>query len=152
MQVQEVIQMALMVSYILLSPSITHILFQEINSFPKENIRSEELEELIFRLEALLSQNNWLMIEIKQKLLNMYMQAMVVDRPTKERKVQLSECMLQYMDKIDPGNEECPRRKMLKKCQIETNLEILTEDYKSGRVEKQRLAKALADKQLLMHI
>jgi len=135
MQVQEILQMALMV----------------INSFPKENIRSEELEEIIFRLETLLSQTNWLMMEIKQKLLNVYMQAKMVDRPTKERKVQLSESILQYMDSMDPGNEDSPRKQILRKCQIETNLEILTEDYKSGKVEKKRLAKALADKQLLMH-
>ena len=91
------------------------------------------------------------MMEIKQKLLNVYMQAKMVDRPTKERKVQLSESILQYMDSMDPDNEDSPRKQILRKCQIETNLEILTEDYKSGKVEKKRLAKALADKQLLMH-
>jgi len=135
MQAQEVLQLAL----------------QEINSFPKENIRSEELEELIFRLENILSQTNWLMMEIKQKLLNMYMQAMKVDRPTKERKVQLCGDILEYMNKVDPGNEESPRRQGLKNCLVEINLEILTEDYKSGRVEKAKLAKALAEKQSLMH-
>ena len=92
------------------------------------------------------------MMEIKQKLLNMYMQTKVVDRPIKERKVQLCDSILQYMEMIDPENEDSPKRQVVRKCLVETSLEILTQDYKSGKVEKARLVKALTDKQSLILI
>jgi len=136
MQVQEVIEMAL----------------KEINSFPKETIKAEELEEIIYKLENLLSNTNWLMMEIQQKLLIMYMQTKVVDKPTKDRMVQLCQNILQYMERIDPDNEHSPKRVTVRRCLVEIRLETLTKEYKEGRVDKTRLAKALKEKQLLMSI
>lgn len=125
---------------------------QEINSFPKETIKAEELEEIIYKLENLLSNTNWLMIEIQQKLLSMYMQTKVVDKPTKGRMVQLCENILQYMDRIDPDNEQSAKRVMVRTCLVKKRLETLTQEYKEGRVNKTRLAKAFKEKQLLMSI
>ena len=123
---------------------------QEINSFPKENIRSEELEELLYRLEKLFCHTNWLILEIQQKLLMVYMQTKVVGRPAKDRKMQLCDNILQYMDRIDPDNDQSQKKQNVRICHVETKLEILTHDYRLGRVDKNRLAKALGEKQELM--
>merc|ERR1719209_2825504 len=70
---------------------------EEINLFPKENIQSIHLEEIIHRLGMLVSTSNWMLLEIQQKLLAVYMETRVVDRPTKERIVQLCRNILEYM-------------------------------------------------------
>ena len=126
------------------------MVLQEINSFPKETIGAAELEEIIFRLGNLLSNTNWMVLEIQQKLLNVYMQTKMMDRPTKDRKIQLCDNILQYMDRIDPDNAQSQKRQLVKRCLMETMLETLTQDYKKGMVDKSRLAKALTEKQLLM--
>ena len=92
------------------------------------------------------------MMEIQQKLLGMYMQTKVVDKPTKGRMVQLCGNILQYMDRIDPDNEQSPKRVMVRRCLVETRLETLTKEYKEGRVDKTRLAEALKEKKLLISI
>ena len=92
------------------------------------------------------------MMEIQQKLLGMYMQTKVVDKPTKGRMVQLCGNILQYMDRIDPDNEQSSKRVMVRTCLVKKRLETLTQDYKEGRVDKTRLTKALKEKQLLMSI
>jgi hypothetical protein len=91
-----------------------------------------------------------MVLEIQQKLLNVYMQKKMVDRPTKDRKIQLCDNILQYMDRIDPDNTESQKRQLVKRCLVETMLETLTMDYKKGIVDKSRLARALTEKQLLM--
>ena len=53
------------------------------------------MEEIIFRLGNLLLNTNWMVLEIQQKLLNVYMQTKMVDRPTKDRKIQLCDNILQ---------------------------------------------------------
>ena len=68
---------------------------QEINPFPNETIGAAELEDIIFRLGNLLLNTNWMVLEIQQKLLNVYMQTKMVDRPTKDRKIQLCDNILQ---------------------------------------------------------
>ena len=92
------------------------------------------------------------MMEIQQKLLIMYMQTKVVDKPTKDRMVQLCQNILQYMERIDPDNEHSPKRVTVRRCLVEIRLETLTKEYKEGRVDKTRLANALKEKQLLMSI
>jgi hypothetical protein len=52
---------------------------QEISSFPKETIGAAELEEIISRLGHLLSNTNWMVLKIQQKLLNVYMQIKMMD-------------------------------------------------------------------------
>eukprot|EP00092_Neocalanus_flemingeri_P003775 GFUD01004063.1.p1 GENE.GFUD01004063.1~~GFUD01004063.1.p1 ORF type:complete len:492 (+),score=147.83 GFUD01004063.1:26-1501(+) len=134
MQAQQVMQQTLM----------------EINSFSKENIKAEELEEIICRLEKLLCNTHYVLMEIQQKLMMVYMQMKVVDRPAKDRKIQLCHNILQYMDKIDPDNENSQKRQRVRSCLVEAKLEVLTQDYRMGIVNKNRLAKALGEKQELM--
>ena len=92
------------------------------------------------------------MMEIQQKLVMVYMQTRVVDRPAKDRKIQLCQNILQYMDRIDPDNEESQKRYRVRSCLVETKLETLTQDYRKGLVGKDRLAKTLGEKQELMAI
>lgn len=123
---------------------------EEINLFPKENIQAIHLEEIIHRLGMLVSTSNWMLLEIQQKLLAVYMETHVVDRPTKERIVQLCRNILEYMDTVDPSTEHSVKRQMIRKCLVETRLEILTQEYKMGAVSKDILTKALKEKQSIM--
>ena len=82
MQAQDVMQQALMVRKLLSKENIMRNFLQEINSFPKETIGAAELEEIISRLGNLLSNTNWMVLEIQQKLLNFYMKTQLADRPT----------------------------------------------------------------------
>ena len=47
-------------------------MFQIINSYPKDGLKAAQVEEMIARLSRLLGLTHWLMMEIQQKLLNIY--------------------------------------------------------------------------------
>ena len=51
------------------------------------------------------------------------------------------------MDRVDPDNEEGPRRQGIKRCLVDSKIENLTQDYKNGTVLKDKLMKALLEKQ-----
>ena len=53
-------------------------MLQIINSFPKENISSEQLEEMLEQLGKYLTSSHWMVMEIKQKLVDLYISAKVV--------------------------------------------------------------------------
>ena len=50
----------------------SHQTFQIINSYPKEGLEAGQVEEMIAGLARLLGLTHWLMIQIQQKLLNIY--------------------------------------------------------------------------------
>ena len=43
-----------------------------INRYPKDGITVDQLEEMLGHLSSLLSTTHWMMMEIQQKLFNMY--------------------------------------------------------------------------------
>ena len=105
------------------------------------------MEEILFRLENILASSNWMVLELQQKLLSLYIQRKGTSRPLKDRMIQLCQNILNYMDRVDPDNEEGPRRQGIKRCLVDSKIENLTQDYKNGTVLKDKLMKALLEKQ-----
>jgi len=127
---------------------ILHLSLEIINDYPKEGITSDQLEGMLHKLSQYLSHSHWLMIEIQQKLLNIYTGLKVsCSRPIKERRIQLSAKIIDYMDKVDPQNHSSPKKLQLKLILLETKIDLMTKDFKEGRVEKEKLASLLKQKQ-----
>ena len=109
-----------------------------------------ELEGLVFRLGQLVCSTHHIMMEVQQKLLMVYMQARVMNRPAKERKIQLCHNILKYLEKTNPNDKGSRKYLVIRSCLVETKLETMAQDYKEGMVDKNRLAKVICEKQALM--
>ena len=109
-----------------------------------------ELEGLVFRLGKLVCSTHHIMMEVQQKLLMVYMQARVMNRPAKERKIQLCHNILKYLEKTNPLDKSSRKYLVIRSCLVETKLETMAQDYKEGMVDKNRLAKVICEKQALM--
>jgi len=125
---------------------------QIINSFPKENLTSNQLEEMIFQLSKILSPSHWLMMEIQQKLLNVYLTTKNLNRPLKERKIQLCDIVSEYMEKMDPGNKNSQRKLQIMMSRVDTEIELLSSDYRNGISCKDKLASAFLMKKDLLQL
>ena len=109
-----------------------------------------ELEGLVFRLGQLVCSTHHIMMEVQQKLLMVYMQARVMNRPAKERKIQLCHNILKYLEKTNPHDKSSRKYLVIRSCLVETKFETMAQDYKEGKVDKNRLAKVICEKQALM--
>lgn len=120
-----------------------------INSYPKDGLKAVQVEEMIARLSRLLGLTHWLMMEIQQKLLNIYNSEAKCSSSVKMRKIQLCSGVLQFMDTIDPGNESQSKLK-IKMTMLEAKIDLGARSFKEGLVSKERLAALLKQKQELL--
>jgi len=122
-----------------------------INSYPKDGITHDQLEEMLQNLTKFLSSTHWLMIEIQQKLLNVYINFKNnCSREIKERRIQLCERILLYMDKVDPENKSSAKKLQISQIKLDTKLDLMTKDFKDGKLSKEDLAAALMEKKKMM--
>jgi len=54
------------------------------------------------------------------------------------------------MEKVDPENDSSPKKLQLKLVQLETKIDLMTRDFKEGRVKKETLAALLKQKKELL--
>merc|ERR1712110_521876 len=100
-----------------------------INSYPKDGLKAAQVEEMIAALSRMLGLTHWLMIEIQQKLLNIYNAEVKCSSTVKLRKIQLCSTVLHFMDKIDPGNESQSKLK-IKMTMLEAKIDLGARSFK----------------------
>jgi len=109
---------------------------------------AEGIEEVIHGLGSLLQPTHYLLLELQQRLIPLYQGTN--KRVVRDRLIQICKSVLHYMAAIDPDNQESRRKRGIEEILLKAKLENLTQDFKAGRGNKEKLQRALAEKQALM--
>merc|ERR1719193_351646 len=109
---------------------------------------AEGIEEVIHGLGSLLQPTHYLLLELQQRLIPFYQGTN--RRVIRDRLVQICNSVLHYMAVIDPDNQESRRKRGIEEVLLKAKLENLTQDFKAGRGNKEKLQRALAEKQAMM--
>ena len=56
------------------------------------------------------------------------------------------------MDKMDPQNEQSPKKLQIKMIILDTRIDLMAKQYKEGLVEKSQLELILKEKQRLLSV
>ena len=56
------------------------------------------------------------------------------------------------MDKMDPQNEQSPKKLQIKMIILDTRIDLMAKQYKEGLVEKTQLEMILKEKQKLLSV
>ena len=56
------------------------------------------------------------------------------------------------MDKMDPQNEQSPKKLQIKMIILDTRIDLVAKQYKEGLVEKSQLEMILKEKQRLLSV
>ena len=56
------------------------------------------------------------------------------------------------MDKMDPQNEQSPKKLQIKMIILDTRIDLMAKQYKEGLVEKSQLEMILKEKQKLLSV
>ena len=56
------------------------------------------------------------------------------------------------MDKMDPQNEQSPKKLQIKMIIVDTRIDLMAKQYKEGLVEKSQLEMILKEKQRLLSV
>ena len=56
------------------------------------------------------------------------------------------------MDKMDPQNEQSPKKLQIKMIILDTRIDLMAKQYKEGLVEKSQLEMILKEKQRLLSV
>lgn len=112
----------------------------------------EHFERVLHVLGRQLHPNNYLLLDVKQKLGSVYGNVKpylleLMPRPLKERKIQVCQDVLDTLSKVDRGYTVW-RGKMMSEV-TRTRLDLAKEDYR-GNGDREKLEKALMQKRFLM--
>lgn len=121
---------------------------QELGGHGQGPETAEAIEEMINGLGSILQPTHYLLLELEQRLIPLYQGSS--KRTVRDRLVQICHSQLHYMAAIDPDNQESRRKKGIEEILLQAKLDILTQDFKAGRGNKEKLQRALAEKQAAM--
>ena len=124
-----------------------HILGSKLSS--KYGSDLEQVESLVFRLGQMVCSTHHIMMEVQQKLLMIYMQAGVMNMPTMCRKIQLCHNILAYLEKTNPDDKSSRKYLGIKRCLVESKLQTMAQEHKEGRLNQNKLARVICEKQAL---